>query len=763
MPNPVVVEFMLKGMPEIARAIRSVQQAAEASDKSRSAAASRGSSARTRVEEQEAKMRIRAMLKADAEVARIQNKAIRDTEKASKAKAREADKLANEEMRAAEKTANMKLRVARTVDREIQQIEKRRERENARIMREGLRLEEQKHREQTRMLKERDRAEERFRRGTGSAVTTGLRKGVSRVAGGIARGAGMLAELGGGFSIVDSVKGSAELEKSAVRFSNSAFLGKGERLDPKALIASAKASSVLTGIDPNEMMQGAHAFLAKTGNAKEAVANMQTFGEIATGTGANIEDVAKAAGTLRIQNEGLKPEEMRSILLQTVRQGQKGSIEFSDLAGSVGKITRTSSGYAGNQGKTQAELLGIAQLGMSTMSDPRDVATSLAGIESDTKKNWKKMQGVLGPDTFDEMGRITKGPAEFTASVMEKSGGDTRKLQEMGFNKQAMKFFQALAPTFQDAGGGKKGKEALLTKMKDIVAEPMGDKELKDNVKNILNTSAMQFETSMMQLKTSVGEQLLPEFIKLVPVLREMIPTVKMLLEKFLSIANWAAANPFSGIASVLALSIGAEVAKAQLAKTLETALATSLGQKGSLTVASAAIAVTAAMIAVEKISDDDVRKTKGEVEKSNRVFSDAMGVRVGDATSAAELRQKKILRDQYAAEVAEQRKNVNTKETGEYLGTAGRVAGWTPAGFIAQKVTGTNFEDMSTDRQKQREDRLAQSERSLKAMNDAIDITVLNLAKLGQAANSATPVQGGTGVNSAARDKGVVTRSIKQ
>lgn len=725
-------------MPDVARALRSVEQATAAADRARTSGTQRTSHQRASIEDREAKEKVRAMLRADREIARIRDRAVRDTDRAAKQRSRVEIQASKEETRAAEKAAHDKLRVERQVDREIRQLEKSRSRENERMLREGLRLEEKTHRDQTRMFRDRDRERSRFARGAVGMLGNAARTGIG-VAG---RAAGTLAQLGGGFSIADSIREMAELEKSSVMFSNAAYMGKGSRIDPKQLQGEAKAASISTGINPNELMQGAHAFLAKTGNAQEARANMKVFGEIATGTGADIEDVAKAAGTLRVQNTDLKPEDMKSLLLQTVRQGQKGSIEFSDLAGSVGKITRTASGYVGNQGKTQAELLGIAQLGMATMSDPRDVATSLAGVESDTKKHWKDMQAVLGPDTFDSVGRIKKGPSEFIADVMEKSGGDTRKLQEMGFGKQAMKYFQALGPEFQKAGGGAAGKEALLTKMKDAVAEPMGEAELQTNVQNILNTSAKQFETTMTKLKVAAGEQLMPVFARLAQTLVEHMPDIKRFFDGLASIAEWAARNPLSGLSALIAAAFAKELALAGISKLMERAMMSS----GGISVASATLAITAATIAVEKISSDQANKQRAEISQGNAAYSAAMGVRVGDATTDEQLAKLTAQRDAMSGSVAKQREGVNSKEGIEYLGMAGQAAGYLPLIYAGKKAAGIEDDssNASADYQKAREDRLKQSEEALAKMNEAIKIATENLAKLGTAAGGVPPTKPG-------------------
>ncbi len=600
MANPVIVEFILRGMPEIARAMKTVEDAAARADKNRERSASVSAKARTRAEEREAKEKVRAMLRADAEVKRIQDRATKMAERDARQRASADERAEREKVRAVEKSEGERVRLRQRADREIARMDKARSRENERLLREGLRLEEKTHREQTRMIQEREKARSRFARGVADKVT-GIGGRALSTAAGAARGVfGTLSQLGGGFSIADSIQRQTELEKLSVNFSNSAYMGKGVRMDPSALQARARAASVATGTDANELMAGAHAFGAKTGAYQEGADSMQLFGEIAKGIGASIEDVSKAAGILRVQNEDLTPEAMKGLLLQTVRQGQKGSVEFSDLATSAGKITRTSSGYVGDQAKIQGELLGVAQLGMRTMSDPRDVATSLAGIESDTKRNWKKMNAAMGGDQFDEMGRIKKGPSEFIADVMETSGGDTRKLQDMGFNKQAMKYFQALAPEFQKAGGGRAGRDKILGTMNEITEGSMPYAELQTNLRRVLETSGEQFEASMRELRTAVGTELLPEFRALVPILRDMMPTVRQLLDGFVGLAGWVRTNPLQGLAALVGAAFAKELAVAGIGKLIEASLTSSLASKG-LAIGGAVMTIAMAKMMIEQ------------------------------------------------------------------------------------------------------------------------------------------------------------------
>lgn len=769
MANPVVVEFVLRGMPDIARAMKSVEQSAAASDRARERTAEKASKARTKLEEKEAKDKLRAQVKADADARRLLDKQTREAEKAVKAKAKAEERLTREQgrelkeraraeekemrdmVRAAEKAANDKLRIQQKVDREIAKMDKdrareksradkERNRENEKLLREGQRLEEKTHREQTRAIqkrdKEKDKSRERFNRAIGGAMMGAANTAI----GAVGTAAGMVSQLGGGFSIADSVDREAKLERASMMFSNAAYQGTGERMNAKDISKQAKAAAILTGTNADELLEGANAFGAKTGNYAAGLERMNFFGKVAKVTGASVEDVTKTAGILAVQNKqlGLDPKALEQLTLQTVRQGQLGSIEYSDLAGIAGGITKSAVDYKGGQTENQGKLLGLAQIAMRTAGkDPRAAATMLSNISSDARKHSDAMAEVLGKDIFDEKtGQITKGPEEFLAHVMDKTGGNLMKIQEMGFGKPSMQMFQALAPVFNDAEAKKKGsgKQAVLDDIREVSVGAMPMSELEENLKNILSTSSEQFDAAMRDLRTTVGQELLPEFVKMVPVLRELMPVVKSLLVGFTGLADWATKNPLSGLATLLGAAFTKELASAGVAAALQGGVATGL--------AGATLAIAAATMIIENIASTQSARVSKEVGGAASAYSEGAAVRAGDTLTPENLENLKKQQAAMAAQVDEERKNVNSKDAIEYVGMAGN--------FIRDAVSvvgGGDFgvassEDFSADYQKQREQRLKLSEEALERLNKALDMAAKGLVKVGEAADK-PPVPG--------------------
>lgn len=595
MPNPIVIEMLLKGMPDIQAGLRNVEDTIAKMERNSTRMSQRGAKDRQQATNQEAREKVRAITKADAWARQASARGEREAAQRVKAEVRTADRGAREKVRAMERADRDIKRINDRALKETERNERRltaiRERSATMAGRFAAKQAAEQERASMRWVKKREREQRmeqveayhnrrRFIQHVGGAAGYGVQRGLQR-AGALAMGvASTVSQLGGGFSIVDSVQRQANLEKDAVGFINAAPDKTG--LSASGIQAKAKEASIKTGIEASDVLAAGRAFLSKTGNAQEALSNMGLFGEVATGTGASIEDVAKAAGTLRVQNKGLTPEQMRETLLQVVSQGQKGSIEFADLAGSIGKITKSRAAYAGDQTDTQRRLLGLAQVAIPSAGSSEEAATIVSNISADAMKHASAMTKTLGKGTFNSRGQIAKAPEEFIADVMEKNGGNLQKIQAMGFGARSMKMFQELAPTFNEAVDKKQsGREAVLSRMQDATATPMGYADLQKNVADVMNTSAMQFETSMRQLRDEVGTQLLPELVKLVPVLKEAMPEIKRMLEALIKVAQWAERHPFAGMAALISASILGEVAKAGIGEAFKRGIQAALGPPG--------------------------------------------------------------------------------------------------------------------------------------------------------------------------------------
>ena len=617
MPAPVIIDFIARGMPDISRAFRSVEDTVTRFESNSTRQTQQGARQRQRVVDQEAKEKIRAYQKADVAVAQAQRAGVRTAEQSARADsrateraarekvqamvradrtiaqsraqgAREAERIMRDEAKAAKQTADAQIREAkRASDGKAREAEKSRaaaDRTSARSAAYMSRVRERslnmadRYQDQQTKQRETARVEAGERRwGYARAAGQGAMQGVSTLARGAQSLAGTMTALGGGFTVADALSARVGQERQAAYLSNKSTVGGAARVSVDSILGDVKKVSAETGTDQDEVIKAWSSYVDKTGDFAGGKKNVSTFAKIAKATGASVTDVASSAGQLAVQNKGLKPAEMQQMLLDVVSQGRQGSVDMPELAKAAGKITKSSASYAGSQTDNQRSLLGLSQIAMRTSGSPEEAATVLTNISADAMKHNGDVTSALGKGTFNEKGQIASSPQQFIADVMGATGGNLTKIGDMKFGARSMKMFSALAPTFNDAessalasGASKKdasaaGKAAVLSDMNGMIGAKYTEKDLNKDFGEIMKTSAEQFEGAVRNLKTEVGEKLVPELVKLVPVLQQLVPPLSKFLDEMISVANWAAGHPFLALTGLLTGSIMKSIVEAKI------------------------------------------------------------------------------------------------------------------------------------------------------------------------------------------------------
>lgn len=172
---------------------------------------------------------------------------------------------------------------------------------------------------------------------------------------------------------------------------------------------------------------------------------------------------------------------------------------------------------------------------MSTSGSVQEAATVLANISSDAGKHRKDIEKKIGKFTNDK-GQITDAPEEFLARIMKATGGNMSAIQDMGFGARSVKMFQALSPTFNEAeanalnsgaskqGARQAGADAILKEMHQITDATYTEKNLNEDHKVVMSGDMERFEAAFRELKIRIGDDLLPELVKLIPVVRDLTP-----------------------------------------------------------------------------------------------------------------------------------------------------------------------------------------------------------------------------------------------
>jgi len=784
-PAPVIVDFILRGMPEVTRAFRTVEQAATAAGRTQTSVAQRGARERVSLAEREAREKVAAMRKADAATKSAQDRAVREVTRAAAQRAKAEEKAERDAVRAAEKSANDRIRIQQRVDREFMAMQKRQQAERDRVIREDDRREERaaqsraKIRERSATMAgryasaqaaEQQRNREAFQRGIGGGIAKGFTGGVSAIAGGAMHVAGMVGQLGGGFSIADSVTREANLrKKAAVISANTILSGAGQKgadaslgkaMGTNEILARAKAIGVEQNIDPADVLGAIDEIKKLTGNVEKATNVAGKVAKLSTATGGDVKEMSGLAANILAANPNIADKDLDRQMRIFAKQGVVGGVEVADMAKYGSRITAGASMYGGNKEQNEATLGAMSQMARQYGSAGTAAEATLGSLRfsTDVAKHADKLKAG-GIDVSDHKGNL-KDAQSILLDMLKKTGGDVTKLAHLGLGDRGVKPLEGVANIYKNAGGGDKGMAAVKAEFAKYTSG-ISEDEVEAANKRIL--AEQQAEIEIKKLQIAFGEQLLPALAKLVPVLRDAMPTIQRLLEAFVRMAEWAGSNPLSAMGATMALSISKSVAEAGIGMAVKNALESSLGSKGGLVLASGTIAVTSAMIAVETIAQKQAADVSKEVGASGVAYSDAAGVRRGDRTTKSKVNDLVAERDRMQKQVEKERAGVNSMEAIEYVGLLGKAASYTPVGAIARAATGNDgvFSDMdqSAAYQKSREDRLKQSEQALEAMNRAIVVATKNLEMMGRVP---PPTGGGDGgkPGGAAASTGIVQRT---
>lgn len=666
MANPVVVDFIVRGMPDVQRAMRGVVDAAAAAERANTANAARAAKERQAIAEKEAREKVRLMVKWDKERARAQDKAQRDTARAASKRQRDEEREMQAMIRAAEKAGAERVRIAAKVDREIRKMEAARARENDRILREGQRLEEKQHRAAARaqFIQERDemRNRRRFAGVLGGAVDRGLQAGGRRIVGLAQQATGMVTQLGGGFSIADSVQRNVkdagamgDLLNSAIN-PFSAIAGNRKRADRSKVEGVVDQSAAQYGLERSDAIQGLQDFTGITGDLQTATVLLPQLAELARATGAKLSDLAQEGGNVATSLEGItdsgeKAEKVMAVLRSMSGMGKAGSVENKDLAVQMGKLVASAGKFEGDNVENimRMGMLAQAARGGGGAWNAASAATSVTAFTSTFGKGARlnAFKG-MGIDVFADKDKTKiRAPEQLIAEALEKTKGNANQMNDLFGSVFSLRAVSKFTDVFHQGYTNKdgkvlKGKEGVLAYAHEMISRTAMSK---GDVTSAATARTQEIDAKLMSQQVAfdkaVRERVIPALLGMVPALESMSKLVVDVtatgLPAFVDLVRTVAktADEYKGwlhtmaehpIGTILAMEVGKSIATAGLGQVFAVGLqkamgdaglgsvfsrllSTQLGQAG-LIVGAATIAVTAGMIAIDKEykAEDDVR-----------------------------------------------------------------------------------------------------------------------------------------------------------
>lgn len=216
-------------------------------------------------------------------------------------------------------------------------------------------------------------------------------------------GLGAVKSLGMGFGIktADAMTGFAgnlmDVERELIRYQLASSSTDAEMQTFRASLLDVSNSS---GIARDQLMRGAAAYVAFTGDAKGAATSMALFADVANATGASMEDIAGVAGALR-ENLKIDPKDFRAGFDVLITQGKLGAVELKNLAVEISNVAPMFTKFAGGSGQEGLAKMGaIMQMMRKDFGSVEETATGFKGIMSQLARKSGDLKKV-GIQVFD--------------------------------------------------------------------------------------------------------------------------------------------------------------------------------------------------------------------------------------------------------------------------------------------------------------------------------------------------------------------------
>jgi hypothetical protein len=353
---------------------------------------------------------------------------------------------------------------------------------------------------------------------------------------------------------------------------------------------------VARGIAPEDVMRGAAAYTAETGDLGAAMSNLDTFATVAQGAGASIEEIATAAAHLR--KLGITSvDDMRQSLASLTMQGKKGSFEIKNMAAEFPEVTAQAANFGIRGVRGLQQVGGLMQVAKTATGSGAEASTAvqtmfrqLAAGATDIQSG-KAFEG-RAVNVFEKGN--TKGKLrdfrEILGDVLVASRGDLPQLQEV-FDVRGIKAVNPLISKFREvrseslAGGATekeasaRGRTAALAVLDNAANVPGDFNEIQRDSADAMKAWSVQVAVLEAQFKDVISSNLFPELVRLAPAMRDMVPAVRTATRALVAVGEFFVNHPIAGIGAIIATQVAIDVGKAKLGLVLKGLIERFFGQ----------------------------------------------------------------------------------------------------------------------------------------------------------------------------------------
>ena len=386
-----------------------------------------------------------------------------------------------------------------------------------------------------------------------------------------AAGAGIMGTVGiiGGMTAQ-----SMEVDEMARRVAINSRLAGGKMLDARTVRQNMyEAAGEMPGQTAAGLAQATLAFQGATGQVLD-VSTLKSLATVASGAGANIQDVAEAAAALSNNMDIKGAEDMADALSVLAIQGAQGQFELKDMASLMGRISAAAAGANVDKSvKGVAQVGALAQIARKGGGTSEQATTAIENVfrAMTSHADVFKKSGV---DVFvaGTKNRQLRNTNDVLVESFKKTEGDKTKLGKM-FGAQADPIINILSAKFDEEMMRSKD----LNKAADAVRKELEDAARVTSARTTIEEAAAAAQQSTSARMSAAWENATGKVTaKILPALFDMFNrleksgAIDAVTDAFEFAADVISEN--MGFIADVAEKLGFEKKKPSLQKELETA-----------------------------------------------------------------------------------------------------------------------------------------------------------------------------------------------
>lgn len=310
----------------------------------------------------------------------------------------------------------------------------------------------------------------------------------------------------GGFLISDVIKPAFALETAAQQLENAA----GGQIKASDIESKTRAAGLKHNMDPMALFEAAGKMIDLTGDAKTSFDLLDTIGTLSKGRGADAEQLAEFAASLKNFDPNATSEQINKLLMTQLAQGDQGSVPLKEAARLGGRLTAPAAFLAGNTDVRMASMGALLQSGRKGFGSTDELMSGIGNLINEVTS-----QKMVGSKKYLNADGQIGDVASLIGGILKETGGDAKKIGALGLSDPASKLVKAYLPTFSDAGKGDKGKEAVESLIRGFMEASTSLDREKDNERKVLQTSGEKWNAVIESLKNKMLE-IMPEVNKFI-------------------------------------------------------------------------------------------------------------------------------------------------------------------------------------------------------------------------------------------------------